>query len=72
MSWKRIKHPSEMINIGDEIDVKCSNLIERNRVSLGMKQMGDDPWGDIKGRYPVGKRPSKNYQFNWTTDVLQS
>ena len=57
MSWKRIKHPSEMINIGDEIDVKVLKFDrERNRVSLGMKQMGDDPWGDIKGRYPVGKK----------------
>ena len=57
MSWKRIKHPSEMINIGDEIDVKVLKFDrERNRVSLGMKQMGDDPWGDIKGRYPVGEK----------------
>ena len=57
MSWKRIKHPSEMINIGDEIDVKVLKFDrERNRVSLGMKQMGEDPWGDIKGRYPVGKK----------------
>ena len=57
MSWKRIKHPSEMIAIGDEIDVKVLKFDrERNRVSLGMKQMGDDPWGDIKGRYPVGKK----------------
>ena len=57
MSWKRIKHPSEMISIGDEIDVKVLKFDrERNRVSLGMKQMGDDPWGDIKGRYPVGKK----------------
>ena len=57
MSWKRIKHPSEMINIGDEIDVKVLKFDrERNRVSLRMKQMGDDPWGDIKGRYPVGKK----------------
>ena len=57
MSWKRIKHPSEMINIGDEIDVKVLKFDrERNRVSLGMKQMGDDPWSDIKGRYPVGKK----------------
>ena len=57
MSWKRIKHPSEMINVGDEIDVKVLKFDrERNRVSLGMKQMGEDPWGDIKGRYPVGAR----------------
>lgn len=57
MSWKRIKHPSEMINVGDEIDVKVLKFDrERNRVSLGMKQMGDDPWGDIKARYPEGSR----------------
>ena len=43
MSWKRIKHPSEMINVGDEIDVKVLKFDrERNRVSLGMKQMGED------------------------------
>ncbi len=53
MSWKRIKHPSEVVNVGDEIDVKVLKYDrERNRVSLGMKQMGDDPWTDIKGRYP--------------------
>lgn len=57
MSWKRIKHPSEMINVGDEIDVKVLKFDrERNRVSLGMKQMGEDPWGDIKGRYPEGAK----------------
>jgi small subunit ribosomal protein S1 len=57
MSWKRIKHPSEMINVGDEIDVKVLKFDrERNRVSLGMKQMGEDPWVDIKGRYPEGAR----------------
>ncbi|HAD07897.1 MAG TPA: 30S ribosomal protein S1 [Porticoccaceae bacterium] len=53
MSWKRIKHPSEVVNVGDEIEVKVLKYDrERNRVSLGMKQMGDDPWMDIKGRYP--------------------
>ena len=53
MSWKRIKHPSEVVNVGDEIDVKVLKYDrERNRVSLGMKQMGEDPWADIKGRYP--------------------
>jgi small subunit ribosomal protein S1 len=46
-----------MINVGDEIDVKVLKFDrERNRVSLGMKQMGEDPWGDIKGRYPEGAR----------------
>ncbi len=53
MSWKRIKHPSEVVNVGDEIDVKVLKYDrERNRVSLGMKQMGEDPWVDIKQRYP--------------------
>ncbi|MFA5495191.1 MAG: 30S ribosomal protein S1 [Porticoccaceae bacterium] len=55
MSWKRIKHPSEIVNVGDEIEVKVLKFDrERNRVSLGLKQMGEDPWSDIKGRYPEG------------------
>ena len=53
MSWKRIKHPSEMVNVGDEIDVRILRFDkEKNRVSLGMKQLGDDPWVDIIQRYP--------------------
>jgi small subunit ribosomal protein S1 len=57
MSWKRIKQPSDIISVGDEINVKVLKFDrERNRVSLGMKQMGEDPWGDIKGRYPEGTR----------------
>ncbi len=53
MSWKRIKHPSEIVNVGDEIDVKVLKYDrERNRVSLGLKQLGDDPWVAIKQRYP--------------------
>ncbi len=53
MSWKRIKHPSEMVNVGDEIDVRVLRFDkEKNRVSLGMKQLGDDPWVDIIQRYP--------------------
>ena len=53
MSWKRIKHPSEIVNVGDEIDVKVLKFDrERNRVSLGLKQLGEDPWISIKGRYP--------------------
>ncbi|HEY8384956.1 MAG TPA: 30S ribosomal protein S1 [Porticoccaceae bacterium] len=55
MSWKRIKHPSEIVNVGDEIEVKVLKFDrERNRVSLGLKQMGEDPWADIKARYPEG------------------
>jgi small subunit ribosomal protein S1 len=57
MSWKRIKHPSEIVNVADEIDVKVLKFDrERTRVSLGLKQMGEDPWEDITRRYPVGTR----------------
>lgn len=53
MSWKRIKHPSEIVNVGDEIDVKVLKYDrDRNRVSLGLKQLGEDPWVAIKNRYP--------------------
>ena len=53
MAWKRIKHPSEIVAVGDEIDVKVLKFDrERNRVSLGLKQLGEDPWINIKGRYP--------------------
>lgn len=53
MSWKRIKHPSEIVNVGDEIDVKVLKYDrDRNRVSLGLKQLGEDPWVAIKKRYP--------------------
>lgn len=59
MSWKRIKHPSEILAIGDEIKVKVLKFDRGNaRVSLGLKQLGDDPWSDISGRYPIGKRLS--------------
>ncbi len=57
MSWKRIKHPSEIVNVGDDIEVKVLKYDrERNRVSLGLKQLGEDPWVDIKRRYPEGTR----------------
>lgn len=57
MAWKRVKHPSEVVNVGDEIDVKVLKFDrERNRVSLGLKQLGDDPWTSIARRYPVGTR----------------
>ncbi|WP_025731948.1 30S ribosomal protein S1 [Carnimonas nigrificans] len=55
MAWKRIKHPSEIVSVGDEINVKVLKFDrERNRVSLGLKQLGEDPWVNIKGRYPEG------------------
>ncbi|QAX82015.1 30S ribosomal protein S1 [Candidatus Pseudomonas adelgestsugas] len=57
MAWKRIKHPAEIVNVGDEIDVKILKYDrERNRVSLGLKQLGEDPWGAIKARYPESTR----------------
>ena len=57
MAWKRVKHPSEIVNVGDEIDVKVLKFDrERNRVSLGMKQLGTDPWADLARRYPSSSR----------------
>ena len=57
MAWKRIKHPSEVVAVGDELRVRVLKFDrERNRVSLGLKQMGDDPWVEIKRRYPEGMR----------------
>src|SRR3989338_4185975 len=54
MSWKRIKHPNEIVNVGDEIDVKILKFDrDRNRVSLGLKQLGEDPWINIERRYPT-------------------
>jgi small subunit ribosomal protein S1 len=59
MAWKRVKHPSEIVAIGDEIDVKVLKFDrERSRVSLGLKQTGDDPWTQIKARYAEGTRLS--------------
>lgn len=52
MAWKRVKHPSEIVTIGDEVEVKVLKFDpERSRVSLGLKQTGDDPWQAIKNRY---------------------
>tara|TARA_R110000824_G_scaffold372077_2_gene561979 strand:+ start:10855 stop:12534 length:1680 start_codon:yes stop_codon:yes gene_type:complete len=57
MAWKRIKHPSEIVAVGDEINVKVLKFDrERNRVSLGLKQLGEDPWVNIKERYPEGMK----------------
>jgi small subunit ribosomal protein S1 len=57
MAWKRVKHPSEIVNVGDEIDVKVLKFDrERNRVSLGIKQLGQDPWADLARRYPSATR----------------
>ncbi len=57
MAWRRVRNPSEIVNVGDEIDVKVLKFDkERQRVSLGLKQMGEDPWEDISRRYPVQTR----------------
>ena len=59
MAWKRIKHPSEIVEVGQEMDVKILKFDrERNRVSLGLKQLGEDPWVEITNRYPEGARCS--------------
>jgi small subunit ribosomal protein S1 len=57
MAWRRVKHPSEVVEIGQEVRVKVLKFDrERQRVSLGLKQMGDDPWVNISRRYPEGAR----------------
>lgn len=57
ISWKRVKHPSELLSVGLDVKVKVLSFdSERNRVSLGMKQLGNDPWVDLVERYPLNKR----------------
>ena len=57
MAWKRVRHPSEVVDVGDVITVMVLKFDkERNRVSLGLKQLGDDPWAAIAQRYPEGSR----------------
>lgn len=57
ISWKRVKHPSELLSVGQDVKVKVLSFdSERNRVSLGMKQLGNDPWVDLVDRYPIHKR----------------
>ncbi|MBH32146.1 MAG: 30S ribosomal protein S1 [Gammaproteobacteria bacterium] len=57
MAWKRIKHPSEMINVGDEIEVQVLKFDrEKTRVSLGLKHLNEDPWFEISETYPVGSK----------------
>ena len=57
IAWKRVKHPSEVLSVGQEIRVKVLSFDrDRNRVSLGMKQLGNDPWVDLVDRYPVNTR----------------
>ncbi|MDR2187329.1 MAG: 30S ribosomal protein S1 [Azonexus sp.] len=57
LAWRRVRHPSEVLNVGDEVTAKILKFdTEKNRVSLGMKQLGDDPWVGIARRYPAGTR----------------
>ncbi len=57
MAWKRVRHPSEVVNVGDELQVRVLKYDrERNRVSLGLKQLGEDPWENIARRYPANTR----------------
>lgn len=57
MAWKRVKHPNELLHVGDEIRVKILKFDrDKNRVSLGIKQLGDDPWANIARRYVAGTR----------------
>ncbi|NKC14604.1 MAG: 30S ribosomal protein S1 [Gammaproteobacteria bacterium] len=57
MAWKRVKHPTEVVNVGEELEVKVLKFDrERNRVSLGLKQLGEDPWVNISRRYPESSR----------------
>ncbi|AEK58043.1 MULTISPECIES: 30S ribosomal protein S1 [Acidithiobacillus] len=57
MGWRRVKHPSEVVSAGDEVRVMVLKFDrERGRISLGMKQLGEDPWQDISRRYPEGTR----------------
>lgn len=57
ISWKRVKHPSELLTVGQDVKVKVLSFdSERNRVSLGMKQLGNDPWVDLVERYPIGRK----------------
>jgi small subunit ribosomal protein S1 len=57
MAWKRVRHPSEVVNVGDELDIKVLRFDrDKNRVSLGLKQLGEDPWDNIARRYPATAR----------------
>ena len=57
LAWRRVKHPSEVLNVGDEVTAKILKFDqEKNRVSLGLKQLGEDPWVGLSRRYPTGTR----------------
>lgn len=74
MAWKRVKHPSEIVNVGDEINVKVLKFDrERTRVSLGLKQLGEDPWVAIAKRYPEGTkltgRVTNLTDYGWFVEI---
>src|SRR3546814_14631856 len=79
MAWKRVRHPSEVVNVGDELVVRVLKYDkERNRVSLGLKQLGDDPWVAIARRYPVrseerrvGKECVSTCRSRWEPDHVK-
>ncbi|MCD6046519.1 MAG: ribosomal protein [Gammaproteobacteria bacterium] len=57
IAWRRVRHPSEVLQVGQELSLKVLKFDrDKTRVSLGLKQMGDDPWGDLAARFPVGTR----------------
>src|SRR5690348_18182895 len=57
LAWRRVKHPSEVLSVGDEVTAKVLKFDpEKSRVSLGLKQLGDDPWIGLSRRYPPGTR----------------
>ncbi len=57
LAWRRVKHPTEVVNVGDELEAKVLKFDqEKNRVSLGLKQLGEDPWVGLSRRYPTGTR----------------
>ena len=56
LAWRRVKHPSEVLTVGDEVTAKVLKFDqEKNRVSLGLKQLGEDPWVGISRRYPPAR-----------------
>jgi predicted RNA-binding protein with RPS1 domain len=58
LAWRRVKHPTEVLSVGDEVTAKILKFdAEKNRVSLGLKQLGEDPWIGISRRYPAGHAP---------------
>ena len=64
ISWKRVTHPSETLNLGDTIEVQVIKFNQENqRISLGMKQLSEDPWNVIEERYPIGSKQKAELQI---------